>query len=511
MKILPFPLFTLLLMLPNFHATAATVSPERPNFVYVLADDLGYGDVKCLNPEGKIPTPNMDRLAAEGMRFTDAHSSSAVCTPTRYGLLTGRYNWRSRLKNGVQGGMSPDLIEPNRPTVASFLKSEGYHTACIGKWHLGFDWQRHPGTKPFDDHIEKGEDGWRVDFTKPFKGGPLAVGFEKYFGIAASLDMVPYTFLEDDHVTELPTVDKSFLFMSGRANSGSSRKGPATASFEAENVLPELTKHAVSYIQTHAQEAQNGKPFFLYLPLNSPHTPIAPSAEWLGKSGVNPYGDFVMQTDATLGAVLDALEKAGLRENTVVVMTSDNGCSPNADFPELAAHGHNPNFKFRGAKADIFDGGHHIPFLIRWPNHIPANSAYNQMACLNDWFATLAAILGKELPRNAAEDSVNLLPAMTAQTVEPLRKTLVHHSANGTFAIRQGPWKLIMAPDSGGWSDPKPGKAKELPPVQLYNMNDEGAEFKNRQAELPDRVSQMTKELLKEIANGSTRETNTIQ
>ena len=506
MKTHPLLIVALLLASTNSHSTAATASPERPNFVYVLADDLGYGDVKCLNPDGKIPTPNMDRLAAEGMRFTDAHSSSAVCTPTRYGLLTGRYNWRSRLKNGVQGGMSPDLIEPNRPTVASFLKSEGYHTACIGKWHLGFEWQRHPGTKPFDDHIEKGEDGWRVDFTKPFKGGPLAVGFENYFGIAASLDMVPYTFLEDDHVTELPTVEKSFLFMSGRPNSISSRKGPSGASFEAENVLPELTEHAVSYIQTHAQEAKNGKPFFLYLPLNSPHTPIAPSADWLGKSGINPYADFVMQTDATLGAVLDALEKAGLQENTVVVMTSDNGCSPNADFPELAAHGHNPNFKFRGAKADIFDGGHHIPFLIRWPNHIPANSAYNQMTCLNDWFATVAAILGKNLPNNAAEDSVNLLPAMTGQTVEPLRKTLVHHSANGTFAIRQGPWKLIMAPDSGGWSDPKPGKAKELPPVQLYNMNDEEAEFKNRQAELPDRVSQMTKELFKEVANGSTRE-----
>ena len=505
----PLPsLILALLCLATLPSHAQTTDKIRPNFVYILADDLGYGDVRCLNPNGKIPTPHMDRLAAGGMRFTDAHSSSAVCTPTRYGLLTGRYNWRSRLKSGVQGGLSPDLIEPGRPTVASFLKGQGYHTTCIGKWHLGFDWQRQPGTPPFNDQIQKTEEGWRADFTKPFAGGPLAVGFDTYFGIAASLDMVPYAFLENDHVTQVPTLEKSFPMMAGREKKGgNTRLGPAAADFEAENVLPELTKRAVGYIKSRAQDAKNGKPFFLYMPLNSPHTPIVPSAEWRGKSGINPYADFVMQTDATLGSILDALQEAGLNDNTVVVMTSDNGCSPQADFAELAAHGHNPNFTFRGAKADVFDGGHHIPFLVRWPGHVPAGSAYNEMVCLNDWFATVAAILEQPLPKHAAEDSISLLPALTAQTVAPLRKTLVHHSANGTFAIRQGLWKLILAPDSGGWSDPKPNTAaaKALAPVQLYHMRDDGSELRNQQAEHPEIVTRMTKELLHEIANGSTR------
>jgi arylsulfatase A len=493
----------LLLALP-FSAHAATQT-KRPNFIYILADDLGYGDVRCLNPEGKIATPHMDRLAAEGMRFTDAHSSSAVCTPTRYGIMTGRYNWRSRLKSGVQGGMSPDLIEPGRLTVASFLKNEGYHTACFGKWHLGFDWQRHPNTPPFTDKIEKGPDGWNVDFTKPFGGGPLGVGFEHYFGIAASLDMVPYTFLKDNRVAELPSTDKSFAMTAGR-ESGNTRPGPAASSFEAVNVLPEITRHAVDYIRDHAAGAKSGKPFFIYLPLNAPHTPIAPSPEWQGKSGISPYADFVMQTDATLGAVLDALDQAGLKDDTLVVMTSDNGCSNQANFAELAQFGHNPSHVFRGHKADIFDGGHHIPFLVRWPGQVAPHSTYKEMACLNDWFATVADILNKPLPENTAEDSVSLLPALQGNPA-PVRKRLIHHSVNGTFALRQDHWKLVLAQDSGGWSDPKPGApaAKALPGVQLYDLSKDIGERHNLQAEKPELVHQLTRVLLGEIANGSTR------
>ena len=502
MKVLPH-LCALLLALP---LTCSAATQARPNFVYILADDLGYGDVRCLNPEGKIATPHMDRLAAEGMRFTDAHSSSAVCTPTRYGIMTGRYNWRSRLKSGVQGGMSPDLIEPGRPTVASFLKAEGYHTACFGKWHLGFDWQRHPNTPAFRDTIEKGPDGWNVDFTKPVGGGPLRVGFEHYFGIAASLDMVPYTFLQDSRVTVLPTVDKSFEMTAGREKNGHTRTGPAALSFEAVNVLPEITRHAVEYIRAHAAEAKAGKPFFVYLPLNAPHTPIAPSPEWQGKSGISPYADFVMQTDATLGAVLEALDQAGLRDDTLLVMTSDNGCSNQANLPELAKAGHNPNHVFRGHKADIFDGGHHIPFLARWPGHVAPNSTYKELACLNDWFATVADILEKPLPANAAEDSVSLLPALKGGGA-PVRKRLIHHSVNGSFALRQDQWKLILAQDSGGWSAPTPGSAaaKALPAVQLYDLSKDIGEEHNLEAEKPELVGQLTRVLLGEIANGSTR------
>ena len=501
-----FPSFACVVLALFCTARADEPGGNRPNFVYILADDLGYGDVRCLNPNGKISTPNMDRLAAAGMRFTDAHSSSAVCTPTRYGILTGRYNWRSRIKSGVQGGMSPDLIEPGRATVASFLKDQGYTTACIGKWHLGFDWKRKPGSPPFTDNIEKAGEGWNADFTQPFGGGPLSVGFERYFGIAASLDMVPYTFLENDRVAEVPSLDKSFPMTAGRAKTGTTRRGPAAASFEAEDVLPELTKRAVKFIQTAAAASKNGNPFFLYLPLNAPHTPIVPSAQWRGKSGISPYADFVMETDATLGAILDALEQAGIDKNTLVVMTSDNGCSPQADFAELASFGHNPSFTFRGTKADIFDGGHHIPLIVSWPGRIAAGSVSKALVCLNDWFATVADILGKTPPRNAAEDSTSMLPVLRGESAGS-RKTLIHHSVNGTFAIRQGPWKLILAPDSGGWSDPRPNSAasKTLPAVQLYNMDEEGAEAINRAQENPELVTKLTSLLLREITNGSTR------
>jgi arylsulfatase A-like enzyme len=354
-------------------ATHPCFAATPPNIVFILCDDLGYGDVRCLNRDGRIATPNIDRLAAGGLIFTDAHSSSAVCTPTRYGILTGRYNWRSRLQSGVLGGMSPPLIEPGRLTVAAFLQRHGYHTAAIGKWHLGFDWPRREKEEAFDDTIEKGEQGWRVDFRKPVQGGPTALGFNYFFGIAASLDMVPYTFIENDRVTKLPTRDVSFPMMLGRTNN-QTRRGPGAEGFEAEAVLPAFTQKAADYIGSRAKEARAGKPFFLYLPLNSPHTPIAPTKEWRGRSGLNFYADFVMQTDWAVGRVMEALEKGGVAENTLVFFTSDNGCSPQADFPALAEKGHNPSHTFRGTKADIWDGGHRVPFIVRWPAAPPAGS-----------------------------------------------------------------------------------------------------------------------------------------
>ncbi|HOM17229.1 MAG TPA: sulfatase-like hydrolase/transferase, partial [Thermoguttaceae bacterium] len=274
----------------------------RPNIVVILADDLGYGDVGCYNPEGKIPTPYLDRLAREGMQFTDAHSTSSVCTPTRYALLTGRYSWRSRLQSGVLGGLSPPLIPPERLTLPGLLRKAGYHTACIGKWHLGLGWPRKPNTQPFTDSIEKGPEGWNVDYSKPLTEGPLTAGFDEFFGIAGSLDMVPYTFIHNDQVEIAPTVDKAFPMMLGR--SAMTRRGPAAAEFEAVNVLPTLTQKAVQYIERRAAEARSGKPFFLYLALASPHTPIVPSDAWQGRSGLNPYADFVMQNDECVGQIL---------------------------------------------------------------------------------------------------------------------------------------------------------------------------------------------------------------
>jgi arylsulfatase A-like enzyme len=492
-------LLLLLVMLLAMKAHAA-----KPNIVYVLADDLGYGDVKCLNPESKIATPHMDRLAAGGMKFTDAHSSSAVCTPTRYALMTGRYNWRSRLKSGVLGGMSPPLIEENRLTVPQFLKNHGYHTAGVGKWHLGFEWPLKPNVKPFTDAIEKGEDGWNADFSQPIKRGPNSYGFDYYFGIAGSLDMVPYAFIENERVTAQPTVDKSFVMLHGHDEKRKTRHGPAAPDFEAIDVLPTLTKKAVDYINQRAGDAKNGKPFFLYFPLNAPHTPTVPTPEWQGKSGLNAYGDFVMQTDATLGAVLDALEKNGLTENTLVIMTSDNGCSPEAQYPQLTAKGHNPSYIFRGTKADIFEGGHRVPFIARWPGRIKANSSSDQLICLSDLFATCAEILGAKLPDNAAEDSVSILPIFEGRADKPVREAIVHHSINGSFSIRQTNWKLELCPDSGGWSAPRPNapNVKSLPPIQLYDLSQDIGETKNLQAEHPEIVARLTELLEKYVREG---------
>jgi arylsulfatase A-like enzyme len=459
-----------------------------PSIVYVLADDLGYGDVSCLNPQGKISTPNMDRLAAAGMIFTDAHSGSSVCTPTRYGILTGRYSWRTSLQSSVLGGFSPPLIAPGRLTVPALLRQRGYVTACVGKWHLGMHWPLKNGGFARDY-----EHGWEVDYAARIQNGPTSVGFDEYFGISASLDMPPYVFIVNDRAQGVPTVEKTWI-----------RKGPAAADFEAIDVLPALAQKAVEFIGRQAAKAREGRPFFLYLPLASPHTPILPTAAWQGKSGVGDYGDFVMQTDDALGQVLQALEAAGVAGNTLVIMTSDNGCSPAAGFDQLVAQGHHPSYQFRGHKADIFDGGHRIPFLVRWPGRVAPGSRCDQLICLTDLLATCAEITGQKLPDKAGEDSVSILAALEGRAQKPLREAVVHHSINGSFAIRQGSWKLELCSDSGGWSAPRPGspQAAGLPAGQLYDLSRDIGETTNVLEQHPEIVQQLTGLLEKYVADG---------
>ncbi len=456
----------------NSTATAmAAKTVKAPNIVYILADDWGYGDVSCLNPESKLKTTHTDKLAKEGMIFTNAHSSSAVSTPSRYSIITGRYNWRSKLKRGVLNGFSPALIEKNRETTATLLKSKGYHTACIGKWHLGWNWSK---------------TGNKVDFTKPVTNGPDANGFDYYYSHCGSLDMAPYVYVENGKATAQPdriTVGKGFGFW---------RKGQTGADFVHEDVLPNFTRRAVKYI---SEQAKTDKPFFLYLPLPAPHTPILPTKEFQGKSGTNPYGDFVLQVDWSIGQVAKALKDSGVEDNTLIVVTSDNGCSPQANFNQLKKAGHNPNYKFRGHKADIYEGGHRIPFICRWPDVIKAGSKYNQQACQVDLMATCADILGVKLPDTAAEDSLSLLPAFQGKTMDyKKRSAVIHHSINGSFAVRKDNWKLILCPGSGGWSNPKPAQAKKagLPAIQLYNLSSDIGEQKNVYKE----NQQVVKELL---------------
>jgi len=351
-------------------------------------------------------------------------------------------------------------------------------------------------------NIESPQQVWNVDYAQPIANGPNGVGFDEYFGISASLDMVPYTFIRNDRVTAVPTKDADFPMMFGRTG-GKTRLGPRADDFEASNVLPMLQKEAIDYIGRRAAAAREGAPFFLYLPFASPHTPILPTEEWNGKSGLNPYADFVMQTDAAVGAVLEALDQQKLSDNTVVIFTSDNGCSPQAKFDELLAKGHNPSHVFRGHKADIYEGGHRVPFLVRWPKHVPAGQTCDQLVCLTDILATCAEIIEARVPANAGEDSVSLLPALLGKQERTSREAIVHHSINGSFAIRQGPWKLCVCPDSGGWSNPRPGKAAEdSPPVQLFDLAADIGERTNVAAKHPDVVDRLTKLLEKYVAEG---------
>jgi arylsulfatase A-like enzyme len=368
--------------------------------------------------------------------------------------------------------------------VPALLKKHGYHTACVGKWHLGMDLPLKEGGIAKDY-----PDAWKVDYTRPIANGPLSVGFDAYFGISASLDMPPYVYIENDRFLGVPTVEKTWI-----------RKGPATKEFEAIDVLPRLTEKAKAYIRDRARA---GAPFFLYLPLNSPHTPILPTPPWEGKSRLNAYADFVMQTDDAVGQVLRALDAAGVAGDTLVVFTSDNGCSPQAKFAELEAKGHRPSHRFRGHKADIFDGGHRVPFLVRWPGKVKPGTTSGQLVCLTDLLATCAEAVGAKLPAGAGEDSVSLVPALTGAAKGPLREAVVHHSMDGSFAVRQGKWKLCLCPGSGGWSKPRPGKEdKGLPAVQLYDMERDAGETHNVQEKHPEVVERLTKLLRKYTDEG---------
>lgn len=475
-----------------FLATAAMLSllsctekQKQPNIVFILADDMGYGDVSYFDNNSKLKTENLDRMAQEGVVFTDAHSSSSVSTPTRYGILTGRYNWRSTLKNNVLYGYDKALIPADRETMASMLRKNGYTTAGIGKWHLGWDW----------DNIDAGKD--KVDFSKPVQNGPTTRGFDYFYGFCGSLDMAPYVYIENDVPTSLP--DRETV------NEGKYswwRKGPTGADFVHEEVLPNLVDRACNYIK---EKAKADQPYFLYLPLPAPHTPILPTEEFRGKSGIGEYGDFVLMVDAMVGKVLQAVKESGEEGNTIVVFTTDNGCSPAAGIKEMEAQGHRPNSIYRGHKADLFDGGHRIPCILRWPEGTKPHEV-RQTVCLTDFYATFAAINGYKLMDSEGEDSYNLLPAIVSETeIDPIREATVHHSIDGQFTIRQGDWKLLLSASSGGWSAPTPTDTlalDSLPPIQLYNMKDDPSETTNVEAEHPEIVSRLRALMAKYVREG---------
>lgn len=480
-------LFLVVLVL-SWGARSGSAAP--PNIVLILADDLGWGDVRCYAEGSKIPTPHIDRLASEGMRFTDAHSPSSVCTPTRYGILTGRYAWRTRLKSSVLGPYGAPLIEPDRVTLPGLLAEAGYRTACIGKWHLGLRWATHGGgelplfwDREFDQSV--------IDLSGRITEGPLTAGFDMYFGVDLP-NMPPYCYLEGDRVfgpvPDRPKPDDMYGI-----------PGLMQEGWDLHDIMPELRDRAVSFVEGQAS-AEPGRPFFLYLPLTAPHTPIVPNEEFAGLSGAGDYGDLVCEVDALVGAVMDALERAGVAEDTIVIFTSDNGSPGRAGDPHLRdpswaqvsaverMFGHMPSGPWRGTKADIFEGGHRVPFVVRWPGRVEAGSVNNNLAGSIDLMATLAEAAGLGLPAGASPDSVSML-AMLDDPSRAVRDELVMHSFNGDFAIRVGAWKLIETPGSGGWT--KVDVPKGAPPGQLYNLTDDPGETRNLYASETERVSEM--------------------
>lgn len=454
----------ILLALAKSHAPAESPAAP-PNIVIILTDDLGYGDPGCYNPQSKIPTPTIDRLAAEGMRFTDAHAPGPLCHMSRYGLLTGQYPFRVR----VDDWRERPLIDEGRMTIASLLKAQGYQTAMVGKWHCGFK-----------------EEG----YDKPLMGGPVDRGFDTFFGIRASTDISPYFYIRGNRAVEAPTENIAAGSSEGWSPVQGAfwREGGIAPNLKLKDVLPRFTDEAIEVIKTR----DAAKPLFLYLALPAPHTPWLPSEEFAGRSGASMYGDFLMMTDAMIGRVLQALDDAGMRENTLVIFSSDNG--PMWLEEDVARFGHDASGGLRGMKGDAWEGGHRVPFIVRWPGRVPPGTSSHQMICFTDFMATFASLTGTALPNGAGPDSFNFLPVLLGEQPDdkPVREELAIASGQGVMTLRTGAWKLIRRLGSGGFSkpsivEPEPGG----PEGQLYNLEEDPGESCNRYLEQPDRVNSM--------------------
>ena len=489
---------------------------ETPNIVLILADDMGYGDVHALNAKSTIPTPNLDKLSADGLTFTDAHSPSAVCTPTRYGLLTGRYCWRTSLKKGVLGGYSKPLLASDRSTIGTMLRKAGYRTGTVGKWHLGMEMPMKADSAGTQRRWS-GDPG--VDFGGVIKDSPIHHGFDYYFGVSASLDMAPYVYVRNDRFTMLPTIQQPAVKFPHFV-----RKGPLATDFVIDEVLDKLTEEASKFI---TQSAGGNKPFFLYMPLTGPHKPTQPHARFKGKTKLSEYGDFVHQVDWTVGQVLKSIDDSGARDDTLVIFTSDNGSymrrydeadkedhTDSANIQAYRAENHRANGILRGTKADIWEAGHRVPMFVRWPRHIKAGEKLNKIVCLTDIYATLAQVTEQQLSENEAEDSISVIPTVEANTnsmvkwrprgIRPSRGVpVIHHSVSGMFAIRDGDWKLVAGNGSGGREAPR-GKPDEGP-FQLFNLKDDLSEKKNVADQHPDVVERLTKRLMELREAGRSR------
>lgn len=488
------------LLLSFLLLNSSLFAEARPNIVVILADDLGYGDMHANNPDrSKIPTPNMDRLAAEGMRFTDGHSSSGCCSPSRYTLLTGRYHWRTKLQSGIVGVWGKPLISPDRLTIGKLAQQHGYRTACIGKWHLGSDWpitaeqkvylagfggKAGGGGQVSTEITDAHREAWKAVFSQRIPGGPTERGFDEYFGTDVP-NWPPYCFIDGDRTVGIPS---ELLPASALVKNQASLQGPATPGWRLEAILPALGDRAVKFITTQSEAK---KPFLLYMPLTSPHTPLSPSAEWKGKSILkSDYADLVMETDFVIGRVLDALKSSGVENDTFVLFSSDNGCASYIGVPPMEAQGHYPSGPLREYKTSVYEGGHRVPFVVRWPGVVKAGSVCKQLVLQADTIATLAEILGTKLPDNAGEDSFSMMPLLKGED-RPIRTHAINTACAGTPGLREGHWKLVLAEDPVMKTS-----------VQLFNLEEDLEETTNVAAMHPDRVKVMQAAMEKLIRNG---------
>lgn len=467
---------------------------KQPNIIIIYADDMGYGDLNCQNPNSKIPTPNLDKLASEGMRFTDAHSSSGICSPSRYALLTGTYHWRRQ--HGIVSAFGKPFFKDTDITLPQVLKTNGYTTACIGKWHLGWDWNYKK--QPSGEVMQWG--GKRkvylpddINWDTPIGGGPLDRGFDYYFG-DGTINFPPYAWVENDRIIKAPTqlMDIKNIGFDTKEGQWEFRPGPKVENWNPYEVLPTLTKKTVEWI---SKQDQN-QPFFLYFALPSPHAPIIPNDEFDGKSTAGAYGDFMFQTDWVAGQVLRALKEKGLEENTLVIFSSDNGPESYA-WKRAEKYDHYSMADFRGLKRDVWEGGHHVPFIIKWPGQVQANSVSDEVISQIDIMATLTSITGIELPENAAPDSYDFTSVIIGEKYSfPLRKATIHNTYASKWGIRIGDWLYIN--DKTGGHRNLPESIKKLngysdfnTPEILFNMKDDPEQRNNLYNKYPEKIKEM--------------------
>jgi len=513
----------LILMTAGTLTGCSSISDKKPNIVFILVDDMGYGDVSVNNPYSKVSTPAIDKLAEEGMRFTEAHSAGSVSTPSRYGLITGQYFFRAPKQKGYWGFLPPH-IESNRETIGSLMQNDGYTTACIGKWHLGLNWQKKNSNIPIRTNDTPKTGLTNVDFSQPISGGPNDLGFDYSFILPGSLDMPPYVFVKNNYVVDpeiILTADvyphslNQTVYSWDRKHTKENdvywkrgvwwRNGEMSKSFKIETCLNTIVDEGLSFIE---REGKKDKPFFLYLPLSAPHTPWMPNEKFKNTTNLGTYGEFISQIDHSVEQIVKKITDMGIEENTIIIFSSDNGASWKEE--DILQYAHQSSGDRKGMKGDAWDGGHHVPLIIKWPKKIKQKSVYNHDVSLVDFYATFAELTKQEVKKGTAVDSYSFFKVLIGKQTKASRDQIVYISSSGRLAIKKGDWKFIEGLGSAGFSEPtKLEPMKNGPTDQLYNMKKDASETNNISLEHPEKTEEL-KLLLEKVVQNQYRDKQSI-